>query len=102
MIAGYYDRHGFSNMYAGPTNGGVMPMDNSTWPVWIDSSGDTRSQCPLSATHNGLDGRSTNGHVDDYWVSYLSGEVDPFIGNWDEHTYGDCTGDYMKTIGNRC
>jgi len=97
MIAGYYDRHGFSNMYAGPTNGGIMPLDNSSWPTWEDSNGDSRSQCPLSATHNGLDGRLINGHVDDYWVSYLSGAPDPFIDNWAEHTYGDCTADYMKT-----
>jgi len=97
MIAGYYDRHGFSTMYSGPTNGGIMPLDNSVWPTWVDSSHATRSQCPLSATHNGLDGRLTNGHVDDYWVSYLSGAPDPFISNWTEHTYGECTGDYMKT-----
>lgn len=30
MIAGYYDRNGFDNMYAGPTNGGLMPLDNSS------------------------------------------------------------------------
>jgi hypothetical protein len=97
MIAGYYDRTGYGNMYAGPTNGGVMPLDNSSWSDWVDSHGDTRHQCPLSATHNGLDGRATNGHVDDYWIAYGSTAQDPFIGNWAEHSYGDCTGDYMKT-----
>ena len=96
MIAGYYDRIGYGNMYAGPTNGGVMPMDNSSWPDWDDGH-DDRHQCPLSATHNGLDGRTTSGHVDDYWIQYGSTAQDPFIGNWTEHTYGDCTGDYMKT-----
>jgi hypothetical protein len=97
MIAGYYDRNGYSNMYAGPTNGGVMPLDNSHWPDWVDGAGDTRHQCPLSATHQGLDGRTTRGHVDDYWVEYGSTDDDPFYGNWTEHTYGDCTGDYMYT-----
>jgi hypothetical protein len=97
MIAAFYDRADYPDMYTGPTNGGVMPMDNSVWPDWKDSYGDTRHQCPLSATHNGLDGRTTNGHVDDYWVGYGSTDPDPFIGNWPEHTYGDCTGDYMKT-----
>jgi hypothetical protein len=97
MIAGYYDRNGYSNMYAGPTNGGVMPLDNSSWPTWVDSCSATRSQCPLSATHNGLDGRTTNGHVDDYWICYGSPGPDPWVGNWPEHTYGDCVGDYMKT-----
>ncbi|NCC74276.1 MAG: hypothetical protein EOM06_12880, partial [Sphingobacteriia bacterium] len=27
MIAAYYDRTGYENMYTGPTNGGVMPMN---------------------------------------------------------------------------
>jgi hypothetical protein len=97
MIAGYYDRTGYANMYTGPTNGGVVPMDNSSWPDWVDSHGDTRHQCPLSATHNGLDGRTTKGHVDDYWIYYGQPGPDPWDGNWAEHAYGDCTGDYMKT-----
>lgn len=98
MIAGYYDRTAYSNVYTGPTNGGVMPLDNSAWPDWIDESGATRHQCPLSATHDGLDGRTTRGHVDDYWVQYDDTGADPFVTNgWTEHTYGSCTGDYMKT-----
>ena len=96
MIAGYYDRTGYPNMYTGPTNGGVMPMDNSTWPDWDDGT-NLRHQCPLSATHDGLDGRSIKGHVDDYWISYGSIGPDPWVGSWTEHSYGDCTGDYMKT-----
>jgi hypothetical protein len=97
MIAGYYDRTGYANMYAGPTNGGVMPLDNSVWPDWIDSHGDTRHQCPLSATHNGLDGRATKGHVDDYWIYYGQPGPDPWDGNWPQHMLGDCTGDFMRT-----
>ncbi len=89
MMAGYYDRHGYPNMYAGPTNGGMSPMDNSVW-----GSG----ECPLSATHMGLDGRLVRGHVDDYWVSYYDPGPDPFVTNgWPEHSPGDCTGDFMKT-----
>jgi hypothetical protein len=98
MMAGYYDRTGYPNMYIGPTNGGVCPMDNSVWGSGI---GGSDGECPLSATHNGFDGRTTRGHVDDYWVGYGSTAQDPFITNgWDEHIYGDCTGDYMKT--NQC
>jgi len=98
MIAGYYDRTGYANMYAGPTNGGVMPMDNSAWSDWVDSHGDTRHQCPLSATHQGLDGRTTRrGHVDDYWIYNEQPGPDPWVGNGAEHAYGDCTGDFMKT-----
>jgi len=97
MIAGYYDRTGYPNMYAGPTNGGVMQLDNSSWPDVI-ISGETRHQCPLSATRNGLDGQTTRGHVDDYWIRYGEPGPDPFVTNgWPEHTLGDCTGDFMKT-----
>jgi len=91
MIAGYYDRTTYPNMYAGPTNGGVMPMDNSAWG-WM------AGECPLSATHMGYDGRAIRGHVDDYWIAYGSTDPDPFITNgWPEHAYEDCTADYMKT-----
>lgn len=88
MIAAYYDRTGYPNMYTGWTNGGVMPMNNSVW-----GSG----ECPLSATHLGIESRVTRGHVDDYWISYGSQGPDPWVGNWPEHTLGDCTGDYMET-----
>ena len=98
MIAGYYDRTGYLNVYTGPTNGGLMPLDNSSWGTWVDSGGDTRAQCPLSATRDGLDGRSGRGHVDDYWIKYQNNDDDPFITNdWTEHTYNDCTADFMKT-----
>ncbi len=96
IIAAYYDRNSYANMYTGPTNGGVMPMDNSSWSDWWDGSA-WRHQCPLSATHNGLDGRAIRGHVDDYWISYGSEGPDPWVGNWPEHTHGDCTADFMKT-----
>jgi len=97
MIAGYYDRTGYNNMYAGPANGGVAPMNNSVWGGAI-INGEYRSFCPISATRNGLDGRSANGHVDDYWVKYGSSATDPWITNsWTEHTWEDCTGDYMGT-----
>jgi hypothetical protein len=31
MMFGYYNNTGYPDMYTGPTNGGVFPMDNSTW-----------------------------------------------------------------------
>jgi PKD repeat protein len=97
MAAGYYDNCGYDNMYAGPTNGGVAPMNNSTWGTVV-INGETRSLCPLSATMNGLDGRTSRGHVDDYWVQYNSTSPDPYITNsWTQHTYADCTGDFMGT-----
>jgi hypothetical protein len=96
MLFGYYDRTGCSNMYAGPTNGGVCPLDNSVWGHTVWPSNVTCGECPLSATHNGTDGRAITGHVDDYWIDYGQTGPDPWVGNWTEHT-ADCTGDYMGT-----
>jgi PKD repeat protein len=97
MAAGYYDNNGYPDMYTGPTNGGIMPMDNSSWGI-VEINGEIRAQCPLSATRNTVDGRTTRGHVNDYWVQYGSTSDDPYIINgWTAHTYGDCTGDFMGT-----
>jgi hypothetical protein len=97
MMAGYYDNNGYPNIYTGPANGGIAPLDNSGWgSVWIN--GEERKLCPLSATRLGLDSRTTRGHVDDYWV--VSGHTgpDPYVTNgWVQHSYNDCTGDFMKT-----
>jgi hypothetical protein len=96
MLFGYYDRHGYGNMYAGPANGGVCPLNNSTW-----GSG----ECPINASHQGVDGRTDKGHVDDYWEAYGEPDPlpadpttysDPWVSNWPEHT-ADCAGDYMGT-----
>lgn len=93
MMFGYYDNADYTNMYAGPTNGGVCPMDNSIWGAGI---GGSDGECPLSATHQGKDGLTTRGHVDDYWYSYGSSN-DPYYGNWTEHAYANCTADFMGT-----
>ncbi len=87
ILFGYYDNQGYDNMYTGPTNDGDCPMTNSVW-----GSG----ECPLSATHQGLDGLKTKGHVDDYWSS-LGSSSDPYYNNWDESGYADCTADFMGT-----
>ncbi|MHC1726946.1 MAG: hypothetical protein AB9866_13220 [Syntrophobacteraceae bacterium] len=93
MIAGYYDRNGFTNMYAGPTDGGVMPLNSSSWPRWFDGFGGYPN-LPLAASHQGIDGRSTRGSIDDYWIGYESTDDDPYIaGGWAQHTWGDAVGD---------
>ena len=86
----------YPNLYAGPTNGGVMPLDNSLWPTWMDAGGDTYSNNPLIASHLGVDGRGTYGTIDDYWVSYESTAPDPYITQGRApHAWGDAIGDYM-------
>jgi len=96
MMAGYYDNMGYPEIYTGPANGGVAPMNNSVWGHAM-INGEYRALCPLSATRQGLDGRAIKGHVDDYWINAGSNAPDPYIGNWTQHEYGDCTGDFMKT-----
>jgi transcriptional regulator CtsR len=96
MLFGYYDRTGYSNMYTGPTNGGICLLDNSVWGHTTYPSV-TCGECPLSATHNGIDGRVVKGHVDDYWINYGNAGLDPYVTNgWVEHTL-DCVGDYIGT-----
>ncbi len=99
MIAGYYDRTDFPNIYTGPTESGVIPLSEDTnWGTWPDRAGDTYPDNPLIASHFGLDGRNTYGSVDDYWYSYLSGKDDPYITEpWSQHAWGDAIGDFMKT-----
>ena len=102
MIAGYYDRIGYDNIYRGPTNNGIYPLTNETWGT-RDINGEIRALGPLSASMMGLDGRIERGHVDDYWYTEDS-SIDPYIdGNWIEHDwYGNqiiqpCVADFMGT-----
>ena len=96
MIAGYYDNRGYASIYTGPTNGGVAPMNNSSWGT-VTINGEVRSQCPISATRLGVDGRTTRGSVDDYWKKYNDCTSDPYITyGWSQHS-PDCTADFLKT-----
>ncbi len=88
MMFGYYDAHGYPGFYVGPTNGGVFPTTNAAWG---------HGECPLSASHLGVDGRATRGHVDDYWIDYGEPGPDPYSGEWTPHGPPDCTADFMGT-----
>ncbi|WP_295581281.1 fibronectin type III domain-containing protein [uncultured Lamprocystis sp.] len=97
MIAGYYDRADWPNIYTGPTAGGVMPLNNSVWPTWSDG---TRSypNCPLIASKAGMDGSATRGSIDDYWVTYASSNPDPYLtSGWQQHEWTGAIGDFMWT-----
>jgi|GEM_PF-2343812 len=97
MIAAYYDRGAYPNMYSGPTNGGLMPLTDTSWPTWSDTY-ETYPNNPLIASHQGVDGLTTHGSIDDYWVKYNSTTNDPYITHgWVQHTWGTAIGDYMKT-----
>jgi hypothetical protein len=95
MIFGYYDRTGYKNMYTGPANGGVAPLTNL-------GQGQTPSSpipgsCSIIATQKNFDGRIIRGHVDDYWMGVNSIGPDPWVSFGPQHTWGDCTADYMGT-----
>ena len=95
MIFGYYDRIGYSNMYTGPTNGGVAPLTNLG--QGDDPDNPVAGATSIIATMDGFDGRSGAGHVDDYWISYDATGPDPWVSSGTEHTWGDCTADYLGT-----
>lgn len=100
MVMGYYDRLGYANLYAGPSagtysaapqtvNGGVCPLDNTAWGA---------GECPLAATHLGIDGRAIRGSVDNYYIEYQSTAPDPYLTNgWTPHAPADCTADFMAS-----
>ncbi len=98
MIMGYYDNSGYANMYTGPANGGVCPMNNETYWGSTTYPNVICGECPLSATRLNLDGRVTRGHVDEYWIDYGNVGPDPYIVNgWTEHSPLGGTADYMGT-----
>ena len=97
MIAAYWDRNGYPNIYTGSTNGGVMPLTDTSWSTWTDGYV-TYPNNPLIASHNGVDGRNIKGSIDDYWIKYGNTANDPYIsGSWTQHAWGSSIGDYMKT-----
>lgn len=84
-LAGFWDRHGMTNFYAGPTGGGLAPLR---------TSGGIQA---LWASKAGVDGRPLGqfGHMDDYWISYESTAADPYVtAGRPEHT-PDCIGDFI-------
>jgi len=97
MIATYYDRGAFPKLYTGPTAGGKMPLSDTSWPTWTDGYS-TYPNNPLIASHKGVDGRTTKGSIDDYWIKYGSTLPDPYItGGWTQLSWGTAVGDFMKT-----
>ncbi len=97
MIAGYYDRGSYTNLYTGPTNNGLMPQTDTGWPTWSDGYS-TYPSNPLIASRIGTDGRTARGSIDDYWVYSNHPGPDPYeTGGWSQHQWTDAVGDFMKT-----
>ncbi len=93
-MAGFWDRHGMSNFYSGPTAEGVAPLNSRGANVGIRS---------LFTSKAGVDGRPANqpGHIDDYYTGgdgntySQSTASDPYVlAGRPEHT-PDCIGDFI-------
>ncbi|MBT3286898.1 MAG: hypothetical protein HN380_06085 [Victivallales bacterium] len=98
MLCGLLDRGNYANLYTGSVNGGVCPLTNAPWGGAGTGEG-AEGECSFVASHQGVDGRSTRGHVEDYWDEYGSLQ-DPYYGNWTPHNLpgqGDCLADFMGT-----
>lgn len=93
MMFAYYDRNSHPNLYTGPANGGVCPLTNLGQGMGTPIAG----SCSIIATMNGFDGRTSRGHVDDYWIDNDAEGPDPWEAHWTEHTWGGCTADFMGT-----
>ncbi len=93
-LMGYWDRHGFPNLYTGPTAGGVAPLSSDSANNGIRS---------MWASRAGLDGRPQNqpGHMDDYWVVYESTDPDPCLSAGRPEHAPDCIGDFTGLNQNR-
>jgi hypothetical protein len=93
-LAGYWDRHGMSNLYTGPTGGGLAPLS---------SFGANSGIRALWASQAGVDGRPSNqpGHMDDYYVSYRSAAPDPFVSLSRLEHKPDCIGDFIGLNQNK-
>ncbi len=93
-LAGFWDRHGMTNFYSGPTGGGVAPLNSNGSNVGIRSMWTSKA---------GLDGRPQGhyGHIDDYYTAGdgnaydQSTAADPYVvAGRAEHT-PDCIGDFI-------
>lgn len=100
-LVGYWDRHGFSRFYEGPTAGGFAPLNNG---------GLNRGIRSIWASQANLDGRpALPGHIEDYWdfyfengnSSYESASVDPYVRLARPEHQPDCTGDFMGASQNK-
>jgi hypothetical protein len=93
-LAGFWDRHGLPDFYAGPTGGGLAPLDSSGGNVSIRS---------LWASRANVDGRPANkpGHMDDYYVAYEYSGPDPYLPAGRPEHSPDCIGDFIGLNQNK-
>lgn len=99
MIVGYYDRLGYKCLYQGPTNGGVPPFINgTTFPSVVADPNNHKN--PISASGLFIDGRLTDGHIEDFY-KVLGDTTDrhTYVNGVPPHDFSinPCTADYCGT-----
>jgi hypothetical protein len=82
-LAGYWDRHGMTNLYAGSIGGGMAPLDSL--------GGNTGIQSLWAST----------GHLQDYYTSYEYSGPDPFTSPPRLEHSPDCIGDFIGLSQNK-
>jgi Peptidase_C39 like family len=101
MIIGYYDRNGYICGYTGNINYGVAPVSNGNFFPQISSYSYINCSNPISASMKGLDYRSSNGHVDDFWVDigHSGDDPNPWVGGNPPHSFtpNPCAADFAGT-----
>ncbi|MBI4663714.1 MAG: hypothetical protein HY735_33350 [Verrucomicrobia bacterium] len=93
-LIGFWDRHGFPEFYSGPTGSGVAPLN---------AFGSNSGIHALWASEAGVDGRPSDkpGHVEDYFFSYGSTELDPHVLAGRAEHEPDCIGDFIGLSQNK-
>lgn len=94
-LMGFWDRHGMSDFYTGPTAGGVAPLNSyetanrGIYSLWVSKAG--------------RDGRPYDklGHEDDYYVAYESVAPDPYVTAGRAEHPADCIGDFIGLNQNK-
>ena len=94
ILLGYWDRHGLTNIYSGPTADGLAPMNS------VGANSDIRG---FWASQGGVDGRPIDkpGHIEDYWeyfdgaTSFESSAPDPYLLAGRPEHEPDCLGDFI-------
>ena len=82
-LMGFWDRNGFSNIYEGPANGGVAPLN---------SNGSNSAIYSMWASV---------GHDADYWVQYETDAQDPYATEGRQEHAPDCIGDFIGLNQNK-
>lgn len=106
MMIAYYDHYendhgmGYINLYAGNLPSTNAVYGTTVWTDFINGGNITVNECPLSASHLGIGGQTTRGHVDDFWLGFGSTDTDPYItNNWQLHGF-NCVADFCGTSQN--